>query len=134
MADALNRRIHRDTIAADQPAVAAARGHRIAVGDLIVSRRNDPDMPVFDAADLKKEANSVRNGNRWRVYFVDPANNRIAARRRHDGARTIFSGDYLREHATYGYAITVHSAQGVTADTTHAVLGETPLAQCFTSL
>ncbi|WP_066917782.1 helicase C-terminal domain-containing protein [Mycobacterium interjectum] len=36
----------------------------------------------------------------------------------------MFTGDYLREHITYGYAITVHSAQGVTADTTHAVLGE----------
>ena len=27
--------------------------------------------------------------------------------------------------STHGYAVTVHSAQGVTADTTHAVLGET---------
>jgi len=124
MADALNHRVHRDSIAAEQPAVVAARGHRIAVGDLILSRRNDPEMPVFDATDLKKEADPVRNGNRWRVYFVDPANNRIAARRLHDGARTIFTGEYLREHITYGYAITVHSAQGVTADTTHAVLGE----------
>jgi hypothetical protein len=33
-------------------------------------------------------------------------------------------GDYLREHITHGYAITVHSAQGATADTTYAVLGE----------
>jgi hypothetical protein len=30
-----------------------------------------------------------------------------------------------REHITHGYAITVHSAQGATADTCHAVLGET---------
>jgi hypothetical protein len=36
----------------------------------------------------------------------------------------LFTGDYLRDHLTYGYAVTVHSAQGVTADTTHAVLGE----------
>jgi hypothetical protein len=32
--------------------------------------------------------------------------------------------DYVREHITHGYAVTVHSAQGVTADTTHAVLSE----------
>ena len=32
--------------------------------------------------------------------------------------------DYLREHVGLGYAVTVHSAQGVTADTSHAVLGE----------
>jgi hypothetical protein len=66
----------------------------------------------------------VRNGNRWCVYAVDPENNRIAARRVDDNARTVFTGDYLYQHITYGYAVTVHSAQGVTADTTHAVLGE----------
>ncbi|WP_234817904.1 helicase C-terminal domain-containing protein [Mycolicibacterium sphagni] len=48
----------------------------------------------------------------------------MAARRLTDGARTVFSGDYLREHVAHGYAITVHSAQGTTTDTTHAVLGE----------
>ncbi len=124
MTDALNRRIHRDTIGAGRPTISAARGHRIAVGDLIISRRNDPDVPIFDATDTKKYATPVRNGNRWRVFAVDLDNNRIAARRLSDGARAAFTGEYLREHITYGYAITVHSAQGVTADTTHAVLGE----------
>jgi ATP-dependent exoDNAse (exonuclease V) alpha subunit len=66
----------------------------------------------------------VRNGNRWRVYAIDRDNNRIAARRLDDGARAAFAGDYLSKHITYGYAVTVHSAQGVTADTTHTVLGE----------
>ncbi|GAT12026.1 helicase C-terminal domain-containing protein [Mycolicibacterium novocastrense] len=37
----------------------------------------------------------------------------------------MFSTDYIRQHITHGYAVTVHSAQGATADTTHAVLGET---------
>lgn len=40
------------------------------------------------------------------------------------GPRTVFENEYLREHVSLGYAVTVHSAQGVTADTTHAVLGE----------
>jgi len=39
------------------------------------------------------------------------------------GARAIFDGDYMREHITHGYAVTVHTAQGVTADTSHAVAG-----------
>jgi hypothetical protein len=41
-----------------------------------------------------------------------------------DGARTVFDNKYLREHVSLGYAVTVHSAQGATADTTHTVLGE----------
>ena len=124
MCDALNRRLHDETIDVDAPTVAAARAHRIAVGDLIISRRNDPTLGVYDATDINKLADPVRNGNRWRVFAVDTDNGRIAARRLDDGARAAFSGDYLRGHITHGYAVTVHSAQGVTADATHAVLGE----------
>ena len=117
MADALNRRLHDETVDAEAPTVTAARGHRIGVGDLIISRRNDPTLGVFDATDITKTADPVRNGNRWQVYAVDTdASPRIAARRLDDGARTAFSGDYLREHITHGYAVTVHSAQGVTAE------------------
>ena len=76
MADALNRRLHDDTVAAEAPTVTAARGHRIGVGDLIISRRNDPTIGVFDATDINQPADPVRNGNRWRVYAVDTEHNR----------------------------------------------------------
>ena len=66
----------------------------------------------------------VRNGNRWRVAAIDAETNRLAAERLGDRARVVFEGDYLRQHVSLGYAVTVHSAQGVTADTTHAVLGD----------
>ncbi len=66
----------------------------------------------------------MRNGNRWRVTAVDAATNRIAAVRLADKSRVVFENKYLREHVTLGYAVTVHTAQGVTADTAHAVLGE----------
>jgi ATP-dependent exoDNAse (exonuclease V) alpha subunit len=101
-----------------------ARGHCIAVGNLIISRRNDPSVTIYEATQNVPAADPVRNGNRWRVIAVDTEHNRIAARRLEDGARAAFSGDYLRQHITHGYAVTVHSAQGATADTTHAVLGE----------
>jgi len=58
------------------------------------------------------------------VAAVDGDRNRIAARRLSDGARAIFDGDYVRAHITHGYAVTLHAAQAVTADTSHAVLGE----------
>lgn len=67
----------------------------------------------------------VRNGNRWHVIAVDPETNRVAAERLTDHVRATFEGDYLTEHITLGYAVTVHSAQGVTTDTAHAIIADT---------
>ena len=131
MVDALNQRIHNESISPDAPAVTAARGQQVSVGELIISRRNDPTVSVLHATEKGQHADPVRNGNRWRVYAVDTDNQRIAARRVSDGARTVFAGDYLREHITYGYAVTVHSAQGATADITHAVLSENATRGAF---
>jgi AAA domain-containing protein len=125
MADALNQRLHHDTIAAGAPTVTGARGHRLVVGDLILSRQNDISIPLRNTNDPAAEQNPVRNGNRWRVTQINPDKNRLIARRLDDNTLGAFSWDYVREHITYGYAVTVHSAQGVTAETTHAVLGET---------
>lgn len=128
--DALNTRIHHHTVDPETPTVAGARGHRIGVGDVIISRRNDATVPVIDATDHTTAADPVRNGHRWRVYKIDPDNKRIAARRIGDGARALFTGDYLAEHVHYGYAVTVHAAQGttagdaLTAGTAHAILSE----------
>jgi conjugative relaxase-like TrwC/TraI family protein len=126
MADALNRRLH-DTLTTPVPTAAAARGQQLRVGDLIVSRRNDATIDVRPGTRRRggDAVDQVRNGNRWRVLAVDPATNRLAAERLTDNARAVFDNDYLREHVTLGYAITVHTAQGVTTDTAHAVLAET---------
>jgi conjugative relaxase-like TrwC/TraI family protein len=124
MADALNRRLH-DTLTTDGPTASAARQQRVRVGDLIVSRRNDATIDVRPGAGHRGgEVDQVRNGNRWRVLAVDPATNRIAAERLTDNARAIFDNDYLGEHVTLGYAVTVHTAQGVTTDTAHTVLAD----------
>jgi hypothetical protein len=126
MSDALNQRLHHDAIPADADTVAVSRGHRVAVGDLILTRRNDPTIDLYVTADApEKNPPVVRNGNRWHVIAVDPAHHRLAARRLGDHVVAAFSGDYLTEHICLGYATTVHAAQGVTADTTHAVLGST---------
>jgi conjugative relaxase-like TrwC/TraI family protein len=122
--DALNQRLHHDTIDPDAPTVTGARGQRIAVGDLILTRRNDASIPLRNTDERAAEQSPVRNGQRWRVTRINPDNNRIAARRLDDNTLGAFTGDYVREHITHGYAVTVHSAQGVTTDTTHAVLGE----------
>jgi hypothetical protein len=124
MADALNERIHNENLDTHAPTVTGARGHRIGVGDLILTRRNDPTIELRHPDGAASRSDSVRNGNRWRVAAIDAAANRVAAQRLEDGARAVFENKYLREHVSLGYAVTVHSAQGVTADTTHSVLGE----------
>ena len=123
MADALNRRLH-DTLTAGGPTAQAARDHGIAVGDLIISRHNNARIQVDAAPGVDREPEQVRNGNRWRVAGIDEKTNRIAAQRLTDKARVVFESDYLREHVHLGYAVTVHSAQGLTADTAHAVIAE----------
>jgi conjugative relaxase-like TrwC/TraI family protein len=125
MADALNRRLH-DTLTADGPTAQAARDQQIRVGDLIVSRRNDATIDLRPGASRRAGAalDQVRNGNRWRITAVDEHTNRVAAERLTDNSRVVFVNDYLRAHVTLGYAVTVHSAQGVTTDTAHAVIAD----------
>lgn len=127
IADALNERIHRDTVAADAPRVGGARRCRIGVGDVVISRRNDPTIGVYAAGTGRGKVTPiddapVRNGQRWRVEKIDPEADRIAVRRIGDGALSVFEGDYLHRHVHHGYAVTVHAAQGATADRCHAVL------------
>ncbi|BCI52222.1 TraA/ATP-dependent exoDNAse/relaxase [Mycolicibacterium litorale] len=124
MADALNQRLHCEHLDPATSTVLGVRGQHIAVGDLILTRCNDPTIALRAADPDQSRIDAVRNGQRWRVAGVDPTTNRLAAQRLDDGARAVFGAEYLREHVSLGYAVTVHSAQGVTSDTTHAVLSE----------
>lgn len=124
MVDAVNLRIHRERIAPDAATVTVARGQRVAVGDVIISRRNDPTIEIRPGSRKAELPASVRNGNRWRVAIIDTQRGLIGAERLDDKARTVFDQNYFREHISLGYAVTVHSAQGVTADTAIAVLWE----------
>ena len=125
IADALNRRLH-DELTTPGPTAKAARDQHIRVGDVIMTRSNDATIDVKPGADhdRTRPIDQVRNGNRWRVAAIDPDTNRLAAERLTDKARAVFDADYLTEHITLGYAATVHSAQGVTADSSYAILGE----------
>ncbi len=123
VADALNQRIHRHLLGDDAPTVAGARRHRIGVGDVIITRRNDPTIDVYPQGSRDPVAGApVRNGQRWKVTRIDTEVNRLLAVRIGDQARAVFSDDYLRQHVHHGYAITVHAAQGATAEHCHALL------------
>ena len=133
--DALNRRIH-DQITAERTragrditTVTAARGHQVGVGDIVLTRLNDTTVDVHDRADVTQRLPEapVRNGQRWQVLKVDDSveHPRIAARRLGDGAVAVLEGDYLNTQVQLGHAVTVHSAQGVTADTCRAIVADT---------
>jgi conjugative relaxase-like TrwC/TraI family protein len=135
-ADALNRRVH-DQITAvraragqDTTTVTAARGHQAGIGDVILTRLNDATVDVYDRVgkELRPLPEApVRNGQRWHVVAVDDTAERprIAARRLGDGAVAVLEGEYLRQHVQLGHAVTVHSAQGATAEVCRAVVADT---------
>jgi hypothetical protein len=88
----------------------------VGTGDIILSRHNDATITVAPGPDHHRgdRIDQVRNGNRWRVAWVDADAGQIGAERLSDSARAVFDGDYRREHITLGYATTVHAAQGMT--------------------
>jgi ATP-dependent exoDNAse (exonuclease V) alpha subunit len=115
--DAINEKLHHHYRSdPDAPTVSAGRGHQVGAGDIIVSRNNDATIAVAPGPDHQRggRIDQVRNGNRWRVAWVDADAGQIAAERLTDNARAVFEGDYRREHITLGYATTVHAAQGMT--------------------
>ncbi|WP_201359049.1 MobF family relaxase [Mycobacterium paraintracellulare] len=144
IADAINRKLHGTLTQAAAPptdvapdtarfftdTVRVARDQDVRAGDIIISRNNDASLTVQPGANHRagEHVDQVRNGNRWQVVGVDAQRGRLAAERLTDGARTIFDGDYLREHITLGYATTLHAAQGIT------VGNSTTAGACFTVL
>jgi conjugative relaxase-like TrwC/TraI family protein len=94
--------------------VALHDGHA-AVGDTVITRRNDRRLRSFQAW--------VRNGDRWTVTSVH-RNGSIDVRRqgRQRASTVLLPADYVRNHVELGYAVTSHRAQGITTDTAHVVV------------
>jgi conjugative relaxase-like TrwC/TraI family protein len=95
--------------------VALHDGSRAAVGDTIITRRNDRW--------LRAAQSWVRNGDRWTVIGVR-RNGSVEARRhgRRRGSTVLLPAEYVSSHVDLGYAITSHRAQGITTDTAHVVV------------
>jgi len=120
--DALNTRARTAALASGQitgPVVVAGEREWQA-GDLLRTRRNNRQLPLGDS--------HVRNGDRFRVLGPGPATPGAAGAANGEGGqglivedlagrgRTILPAEYLAQHCEYGWASTVDSAQGATAD------------------
>ena len=124
IADALNRRLH-DTLTADGPTAQAGR-------DQINPRRRHHRQPAQRRHHRRAPR---RRAPARRPHRSGPQRQPLAGRRRRrrdqpDRRRTSHRSSTGRVRRRLparahhlGYAVTVHSAQGVTADTAHAVIG-----------
>ncbi|WP_280465824.1 MobF family relaxase, partial [Nocardia brasiliensis] len=102
-----------------------------SVGDTIRTRRNDPQLRLG-------RLDWVRNGYAWTVTAVHEDGSLTATHLR-SGAKPGHSvrlpADYVGEHVRLGYATTIDSAQGITADTCHVALtGAESRAQLYVAL
>ncbi|WP_433678187.1 MobF family relaxase [Nocardia sp. CA-119907] len=118
----LNARARADRIARDGGSIGAecvlADGLRASAGDTIRTRRNNRR--------LRLGTNDwVRNGYAWTVTAVHPDGSLTAAHLRSDdkvGLSVWLPADYVAAHVRLGYATTIDSAQGITADSCHVAL------------
>ena len=92
--------------------VTLADGNRASAGDTIITRLNQRRLRL-------SRTDWVKNGDRWTVLKV--SNGRLTVQ--HNTHRRIVTlpADYVAESTELGYATTVHSAQGVTADAMHGL-------------
>jgi conjugative relaxase-like TrwC/TraI family protein len=125
----LNQRArdHRLAGATPRRQVELADGNAASVGDLIITRSNDRRLRIT-ATDW------VKNGDRWIILNLDRTNG-LTLRHTHNGRTIQLPAAYVQESAELGYATTVHTAQGVTADTMHGIItGEESRQQLYTML
>jgi conjugative relaxase-like TrwC/TraI family protein len=125
----LNRRAraHRLDHSPTASEVSLADGNRASVGDVIITRANDRRLRLT-ATDW------VKNGDRWTITQISKQGDATA---RHTSShRTVrLPAGYVQTSTGLGYATTIHTAQGATADTVHGlVTGQESRQQLYTML
>jgi conjugative relaxase-like TrwC/TraI family protein len=120
-------RMHRLGQSAAGSEVCLADGNRASIGDVIITRRNDRRLRLT-ATDW------VKNGDRWTVAQIGK-NGDLAVRHNRSHRTVRLPADYVQTSTGLGYATTIHTAQGVTADTMHGlVTGQESRQQLYTML
>ncbi len=94
--------------------VCVAGGETAAVGDLVVTRRNDRTTRT-------DRGQPVRNRDRWAVAGVHPDGSITVTHLDGHGTVTL-DADYARQYVRLGYAATAHGHQADTVDVSLAVV------------
>jgi conjugative relaxase-like TrwC/TraI family protein len=107
--------------------VRLADGNPASVGDVIITRSNDRRLRPT-ATDW------VKNGDRWTITRIGRRGD-LTARHNRSQLTVRLPNGYVRTSTGLGYATTIHSAQGVSADTMHGLLtGQESRQQLYTML
>jgi conjugative relaxase-like TrwC/TraI family protein len=125
----LNQRARDHRLADTTPSqeIELGDGNRASEGDLIITRRNDRRLRVT-ATDW------VKNGDRWTILNLTRTDG-LRVRHARNGRILTLPAAYVATATELGYASTVHTAQGVTADTMHGVVtGVESRQQLYTML
>ncbi len=127
----LNQRARAHRLAGSKAAAAKtvvlADGNQASVGELVISRSNDRKLRT-SATDW------VKNGDRWTVQEIR-GNGGLLVQNTQTGRTVHLPADYVRDFVELGYATTVHTAQGVTADTMHGLAnGQESRQQLYTMM
>jgi hypothetical protein len=80
----------------------------VGAGDEIVTTGNDRRLVTTTGA-------WVRNGDRWQITARGP-NHSLQLASLHGRGQVTVPGEYVEQHVTLAFAVTVHKAQGVTVD------------------
>ncbi|MFK5585091.1 MobF family relaxase [Serinicoccus sp. LYQ131] len=103
--------------------VAIADGNHASVGDVVITRRNDRRL-------LTAPTDWVKNGDRWTV-LATPGDGALVVQHTRTARKITLPAQYVRESVELGYASTVHTAQGVSVDVTHALATGTESRQAL---
>ena len=120
-------RAHRLNHTPAESEVFLADGNRASVGDVIITRSNSRRLRLT-ATDW------VKNGDRWTITHVGQKGD-LTVRHTRSHVTIRLPADYVRESTGLGYATTIHTAQGVSADTMHGLAtGQESRQQLYTML
>jgi conjugative relaxase-like TrwC/TraI family protein len=115
--DALNHAIQelrRERGQLGDRAVNIAGGESAAVGDVVVTRRNNRELRT-------SRDEPVRNRDRWTVTAIGREGS-LTVSHEHGHGHVSLPAEYTREHVRHGYAATAHGHQGDTVDVSLTVV------------
>jgi hypothetical protein len=125
----LNRRAreHRRASVPAGQEVRLGDGNRASVGDMIITRANDRRLRL-------SVTDWVKNGDRWTITRIYRSGG-LTVRHTRSRLTARLPIDYVQTSTGLGYATTIHSAQGVSADTMYGLLsGQESRPQLYTML